>query len=286
MYRIKNTVQAIFTGVFALVSFATTGNAQETISTVAIAPMIIAEPGNLDAIKNPEFFQITNVEVEEIEDTRPPRNNMSFLNADDDCASRTTTSRTTRRSDDTSSDTRTSTRVDIGDVGSVLDSATVILDKIVNLGGKVWNILKKSRPVVETATVSANALPAGVRCWYDLERWSAPQSKSYRMTYKNLFGFTVIKFDLRMIYSYGGRFEGKGRYLTNATVDFANLSVAPGMFELNADVVVPDVTNVGTKESPVAAMLFKVNWTARGLNHNQNTVNFVVYGDGRPLEMH
>src|SRR5437868_4854693 len=58
-----------------------------------------------------------------------------------------------------------------------IDQASIIVDKIINLGKKVWAIVETGRPVVSVQTVTANALPQGLTCWSDLTGWQIPQSK-------------------------------------------------------------------------------------------------------------
>ena len=91
-----------------------------------------------------------------------------------------------------------------------------------------------------------------------------------------------------MIYSYGGRFEDKGRYLTNSTIQFSKVDVMWG-FILNANVEIPQVINMGTLESPVAGMQMTLNWNVDtrpvSLRKMSNAATFFVSGDGQATKI-
>ena len=158
----------------------------------------------------------------------------------------------------------------------------VSISQIINIGEQVWSFIQNNRPVVTAKTMSASALPRGVSCWTDLDNWQPPRSETYQVIYRNLFGIQVIKLEFSLIYSYGGQYNGLGRYLMNATVQYRDLQVAWGGFHVSADASVPTVINIGSKENPVAGMQMNVNWTVSGLNHIERTASFFVAGDGRP----
>jgi hypothetical protein len=291
-----------------LSSAATKPANKHKIQTAKIAHLPM--PFDAALLNDPRYYDITSVDFELVEKNElkfVPTN--IFLSLENDCSGLkpitdsstelkiknfknqddTTTSEETG-STDTDSDTETNSETDskseLGDVADEIGTVEVIVDKIINIGTKIWNIIKKSRPVVNTKTVYANALPSGIKCWDELELWQAPRSAVYRAKYKNLFGLEVVRFDIRLMHSFGGQFNGVGRYITNAAVQYRDVRVAPGMFELDADVKVMNVLNVGTKKDPVAALQLNLEWTVKGVNQVQNSANFVVYGDGRPTEVH
>lgn len=166
-----------------------------------------------------------------------------------------------------------------------LNEAEVVLDRVINIGKKVWAIIEANRPVVNIQTDSANALPEGARAWQNLSGWSAPQSRVYRVTYKNLFGVTVVGFSYRVLFTPGGNVNGKGRYLTQVAILPAALDVAWGYsFDMNA--AVPSVTNAGSAENPVGAAQLLLSWkVSTPLKHSQNTQSFYVQGDGQFLDL-
>ncbi|MCX7675594.1 MAG: hypothetical protein N2Z70_07190, partial [Bdellovibrionaceae bacterium] len=72
-----------------------------------------------------------------------------------------------------------------------LDQINVMIDQIINIGKKIWNLIEQGRPVVNIKVDKAHALPRGIKCWTDLAGWDAPKSKSYRIDYINGFNSPV-----------------------------------------------------------------------------------------------
>lgn len=167
-----------------------------------------------------------------------------------------------------------------------LDQAELIIDQIVNIGKKLWDLVAKGTPVVNVKSYTANALPKGLQCWSDLSSWQVPQSKVYRVQYENGFGMTVVDFAYRLTYTAGGTANGKGKYITNATVMPAFVDVQWGGFTLNANVEVPSVFNTGTKEDPVAGMQMVVKWSVGSIISNvQQSETYYISGDNSMKEL-
>lgn len=174
----------------------------------------------------------------------------------------------------------------IGKEINPIDVIDVWVDKIINLGKKIFAVIDKGRPVVNIKTDVANALPAGVRCWTDLAGWNIPASKVFHVTYKNVYGVSVVDYSYRITYTAGGNLNGIGKYLTNVTVQPANVSVAWG-FNLDAKAVIASVFNVGEdRRNPIAAMQMDIEWTVKTpLQHNQMTRTYYIDGNNQVLEL-
>jgi hypothetical protein len=141
-----------------------------------------------------------------------------------------------------------------------LTAAEVIVDKIINIGTKIWNVVEKGRPVANYNAQKATALPQNVRRWDQLQNWQRPTSRVQSVVYKNLYGIEVVRFTYRVISLYGGDVSGIGRYIGYATVEPIEMSVAFG-FSFNAGAKVDAVYNMGSSANPVAGMLLNVSWT-------------------------
>ncbi|MCE3010625.1 MAG: hypothetical protein LW875_08435 [Proteobacteria bacterium] len=140
-----------------------------------------------------------------------------------------------------------------------LDQLDMMVDKIINIGKKIWKIVEAGKPVVNFRTDVATAMPAGAQCWDDLEGWQFPTSKAYRSTFKNVYGITVVDFTYRVTYLYGGSANGVGKYIGYATVSPVNLNVLWG-FTFNSTATIPTTYNMGSKSKPVAGMQVLVQW--------------------------
>ena len=76
-------------------------------------------------------------------------------------------------------------------VGTVV----VVLDQVINIGKKVFDVVRAGTPVVNIKRDTANALPSGLKCWSDLGGWKAPKATSYRVVYKNALGMEHLPED-------------------------------------------------------------------------------------------
>ncbi|OFZ17730.1 MAG: hypothetical protein A2X94_15195 [Bdellovibrionales bacterium GWB1_55_8] len=162
-------------------------------------------------------------------------------------------------------------------------NATV--DGIVNLAKSIWDIVVENKPVVNINVDHANALPTGVEAWTSLSNWQVPKGKAYRVNYINGFGSSVVDFTFRVLFVPGGKFKGKGAYITNATIVPASVKVSWG-FKFNASVKVSSITNAGSLKNPLAAMQLDMNWIVESvLKHEQQTQNFYIRGDGTLMNL-
>jgi hypothetical protein len=169
---------------------------------------------------------------------------------------------------------------------SILDS--IGWEQIENVGAKVWTLLQDSAPVLSAKSMYASALPNGINCWTQLSNWSRPRAETYQVTYKNLYGVNVIDIKFRVMYSYGGRFKDKGRYLMNSTIQFTSVDVMTG-FTLDANVDIPRVINISSDDNPVAGMQMTLNWNMDtkpiSFKKQMRAVSFFITGDGSPTQL-
>jgi hypothetical protein len=158
----------------------------------------------------------------------------------------------------------------------------VLIDKIINLGKKIWEIVEANKPVVNIQTQYATATPKGVDHWSQLAGWKAPQGTIYGFYAKNAYGATVINVRYQVLRTCGGNYNGKGKYLTAVTIEPLTVDVLWG-YKFNLSVEVPDssIANAGTAEDPVAAMQPLVKWTiATVLKESNGRSLYYLRGDG------
>lgn len=152
--------------------------------------------------------------------------------------------------------------------------------QIISVGKQVWEVIQNNKPVVNVTAPVAHALPRGLACWSDLDRWQAPRTQVYEVTYQNGFRMDVVKFRFRLQYTYGGGHEGRGQYLSNVAVLPAELNVIWG-YRFDANVDVGQAVNLGTSTDPVAGLELTLKWTVRTpLKQSDNSIHFFVQGDG------
>lgn len=157
-----------------------------------------------------------------------------------------------------------------------------ILDSIVNLGEKIWKIIKDNAPVVNVKVQYASALPEGIKSWTQMGGWQRPKGTIYELTAKNAYGMQVIKLRYQVLRTAGGSYKGTGKYLTAVTVEPLLVEAAWG-YHLSLDANVPDssIANVGTTEAPVAAMMAQLGWTiATAIKQSQGKSIYYLEGNG------
>jgi hypothetical protein len=158
-------------------------------------------------------------------------------------------------------------------------SGTSIGD-IITIGEKIWDIIQKNRPVVTQNYSAISAVPMGVKSWDELENWSEPTVKVYKLVYTNVYKMKVVEFEYRVAFTANGSYQNKGKYLSRVEVEPKTLNVAWG-YKFNASGMVLNVTNAGTKDSPMAAMELSLNWSVDTvLKHMGQSVRYYIRGDG------
>lgn len=153
------------------------------------------------------------------------------------------------------------------------------LDMIVNIGKFLWDIIQVGQATVDVKTDFANAIPEGLKV-DALNNWQDPQFKSYQFTFKNFLGMRAVQFNYKISYTYGGQYNGNGRYLANVVVIPSNINVIWG-YNLSSDVTVPKIMNAGTNENPIAGMQLHLRWKITSIfSQEENTKAYYVRGDG------
>jgi len=163
---------------------------------------------------------------------------------------------------------------------AALDAADLVVDKVINIGKKIWEIVQAGKPTLNIRTDVATALPQGSRCWLDLQTWQMPEAKMYSASFRNGFGMEVVKLNYRVLWLPGGSVDGVGQYIGYAAMVPADVSVSWG-FSLNAQASVPSVFNMGTRAEPVAgmqmAMIYRVESPIKTIEQSQS---YFVSGKG------
>lgn len=163
-----------------------------------------------------------------------------------------------------------------------LPAILVSIEKIVNIGTKLWDIVKDNKPVLNLDTKYATAYPEGVTAASQMSQWSKPKSYLYGFYAENLYGGVMIDSKHKVAFSYGGAYRGQGKYLTAVAVIPTVASVAWGYrFQIVAAVPDSTVANVGTDANPVAAMQLKLTWRMSSpLKVVEGTSVYYIQGDG------
>jgi hypothetical protein len=164
-------------------------------------------------------------------------------------------------------------------------SGNVVLDKIVNLGKTVWDIIEGSKPSADLSWGYANALPKGVGGGDQLEGFSDTQHNSFSFQGKNAFGEEVWSMTVTLVHKFGGKYNGKGAFIDGAAAIPSKVKVAAGYNTFfKAEKV--SVTNVGSAGSPVAQLVISVNFGVNSpLVSSQKTKLAVFRGDNKKADL-
>lgn len=162
------------------------------------------------------------------------------------------------------------------------ESPLVIIDQIINIANKIWQIIKLNAPVSTINTKYASAVPEGITAWTQLSEWKKPKTYVYGFYAENLYGLTMVDVKYKVIYTYGGKYKGKGYYLTGVTVTPTVVDVGWGYrFSLGASVPDSTITNIGTSANPVAALQLKLMWKiSTVMKDSTGTSIYYIQGDG------
>ncbi|MDA8132494.1 MAG: hypothetical protein M0011_13405 [Elusimicrobia bacterium] len=158
---------------------------------------------------------------------------------------------------------------------------------IINIANKIWGIIKDNAPVAEVETKYAAAVPEGASSPNQLCEWKGPETYEYRLSAKNMYGAESVSVKYKVVFSYGGKFDGKGRYLTGVTIVPGAMNVSWG-YKLSMSAFVPDTTivNLGTYEDPLAAMQLKLTTKiATVLKEWDGNSVYLIKGNGEMKEI-
>ena len=167
------------------------------------------------------------------------------------------------------------------------ESPQVLPCSILNIAQKFWTLVEKNYPVSDIKINYASAMPEGVTDSHQLDGWQKP--KAYLVTYtaENPYGMKTVTLSYKLIYTYGGNYNGKGRYLNGVGIELENVDVYFG-YKLLAVAAVPDSTivNTGTHEAPVAALQLKVTFKiSTAVYERAGASIFYMDGNGAAAEL-
>jgi len=160
-------------------------------------------------------------------------------------------------------------------IAATLQEADVIVDKVINIGTKIWTVVAKGQAVTSYNGVKASAMPENIKSWTELEGWKDPQVKVFKVVYGNRF-FDVLTFVYRVVLVAGGSYNGVGNYIGYVSVDPVQISAWP-LVTFNARAEVGMVYNKGSSANPIGGMVLTVSWD---LSPSAQKGSHVLYLDG------
>jgi hypothetical protein len=171
----------------------------------------------------------------------------------------------------------------------VIEGVIMVVDQLIAIGQKLMPIIDKGRAVVTNNPMGAVAvlprLDKTNKEVHDMENWSLPTTKHFKIAYKNGWGSEVVTFVYSVTFQYGGTFEGKGKYLTGIRASARQIDVSWG-FDLDASSQLLQISNIGTNSNLVAAATLEISYTVKNFTRTlTNNVSYFVTGDGRMYKL-
>jgi hypothetical protein len=168
-------------------------------------------------------------------------------------------------------------------IGIITDPTNI--EAWITLGDKAWQVVMANKPVSNVTTKRVSVLPQSQQDWTGMDSWQGPAHKTYVVEAKNLYGISVVSHVYTLAFNYGGKINGKGQFLANATIIPSNVQVAWG-YTLNSGVDVGETLNMGAKDSPTPGVDLQLSWTVDTfLKHIEARDDFFVRGDGQVVRM-
>jgi hypothetical protein len=160
--------------------------------------------------------------------------------------------------------------------------------ELIAFGKEVYKIIEAGKPVVNVNSEPVSILPranGGENITaFDLTNWNAPQVKKYKVVTKNYLGMTPASFEFMLIYTYGGKFNGKGSYIEGAQIKATKVNVKWG-YSLDVNFSVQSIINQGSRLNPVAGAVLELDYSiSTVLQEMQNSKTFFINGLGQTTE--
>lgn len=155
---------------------------------------------------------------------------------------------------------------------------------LIALGEEIYKIIDKGRPVVNLNSAPISVLPKDEKGSaieaFSLTNWKNPKTKKFIVEAKNYLGMTPVSFEFTVIFSYGGKHNGKGAFINGAQIVPTKADVAWG-YSLDASFSVQQITNQGTSANPVAAAVLSMKYNISTiLKDSTENALFFINGNG------
>lgn len=165
-----------------------------------------------------------------------------------------------------------------------LGDVLIVTKQLIALGKEVYKIIEAGKPVVTVDSAPVSVLPRDLKGEpvdpLNMSGWSAPKAKKYKVVAKNYLGMSPVSFEFMLIFSYGGKMDEKGFYLTGAQIKPTSVQVAWG-YKVDASFKVQSIVNQGSQKDPVAGAVLMIDYTIKTvMKESRQNRSFFVNGLG------
>jgi hypothetical protein len=153
------------------------------------------------------------------------------------------------------------------------------------LGSKLWDLIQAGRPSLSVKTQRVTVVPNVAGDWTAMSDWQGPYAQTYVIEAKNYLGMSVIKQVYTIAFNYGGKFNGQGQFLANATIIPVDMRVGWG-FNLDSSVEFGEPVNTGSMVEPRAGLELQIVWKMGSIfSRREGRDSFFVRGDGTSQQL-
>ncbi len=156
----------------------------------------------------------------------------------------------------------------------------------VALGDAVYTLVTKGRPSNVSTYASIDIVPKDpvtkeIVSAFDLENFSEPIEKKFSIKLRNGYNKVVVQFDYSVIFSYGGSYNGKGKFISSAMIVPGTIKTTFG-WDFSSEMKLTGIMNVGTKENPVMAANLTVKYAMKSLfSAFEKSDTIFITGEGK-----
>jgi hypothetical protein len=134
---------------------------------------------------------------------------------------------------------------------------------MVALGEAIYTLVQHGKPANVTAYAPISVVPKDpttkdVVDPFEMENFSMPVAKKFETVLKK-GAKEVVRFQYKVMYSYGGSYNGTGKYMTSVMIVPTSVKTSYG-YNFNATMKLGGIMNNGTKANPVAGVILMINY--------------------------
>lgn len=153
---------------------------------------------------------------------------------------------------------------------------------LVALGEDIYKLIDKGRPHITTKYAPISVVPkvdGQAVDPMDTEGWAKyPRVQGYEIIYRNLYNIAVVTFRFKVMWAYGGSYNGKGKYISGAQI-VPEADVLWG-FDFSATMKLGGVHNTGTRANPIANATLLIEHNVSNILRSTTRVSTIVI-DGK-----
>lgn len=163
---------------------------------------------------------------------------------------------------------------------------------VVALGEAIYALVEKGRPKVTTEYAPIEILPRDPSNTeadpakryavspFDMEGFSFPVEKMITAKVKSPMGKEAVIFQYKVVYSYGGSYNGAGKYLTGINIIPARVQVGRG-WTFNSTMKLTGMMNHGTRANPIVGAMITIKYSMSSTSQMfERNDTIYISGDG------